>query len=305
MIQTVDLTKRFGSHLAVDRLSFRAHHGRITGLLGTAGSGKSTALRMLLGLVHPTSGKALINGKPYAQHQDPLHQVGALMQDAEADNARKVSQHLGALAVSQGVPKTRVEDLISLTGLNGVAGTRIGKLSGSMRRRMGIATALLGDPKTLILDDPASGLDPEGISWLNDLLRYLASRDKTILIASSRITDLKDICDVLLVMDSGRLLAQLETNQLVNATEPHVLVRSPRSGPLAQLLRRNGADVLTNEAGQLDVRGLAAKEVGALASDAGIPLYELTPVMMTFKETFLKMVSAQRHDAATGAEVLR
>jgi ABC-2 type transport system ATP-binding protein len=233
VIEAVQLTKRFGAKTAVDDLSFTVRPGVVTGFLGPNGAGKSTTMRLILGLDRPTTGSATVNGRRYADHRAPLHEVGALLEARAFHTGRSARDHLLALAATHRIPRSRVEEMIGLVGLEGVAGRRAGGFSLGMGQRLGIAAALLGDPATLLLDEPVNGLDQEGIRWVRALLKGLAAEGRTVFVSSHLMNEMAVTADHVIVVGRGRLLADLGIEEFVRTARGSVVrVRSPEAGRL-------------------------------------------------------------------------
>ncbi|MFE6971626.1 ABC transporter ATP-binding protein [Isoptericola sp. NPDC057653] len=292
MIEAHGLTKRYGPKLAVDDVTFTVQPGTVTGFLGPNGAGKSTTMRMIMGLDRPTAGTVTVNGRPYAQHAEPLAEVGALLEAKAAHPGRTARQHLLALAATHGIGPARVDEVIELTGLTTVARKRVGGFSLGMGQRLGIAVALLGDPRTLILDEPVNGLDPEGVLWVRNLARYLASEGRTVFLSSHLMSEVALTADHVIVIGKGRILADTPVQDLVDgASRRTVRVRSPRAADLADALRREGGDVAPGDDGAFEVSGLDAARVGELAAAGGVVLHELTPVSSTLEEAYLELTA--------------
>ncbi|MBO0839182.1 MAG: ATP-binding cassette domain-containing protein, partial [Actinobacteria bacterium] len=236
MIEVRDLTKRFGDKVAVDHLSFTVHPQRVTGFLGPNGAGKSTTMRLILGLDHPNGGSATINGKPYAQLPSPLRTVGALLEAKSVHTGRSARNHLLFLAQTQGLPRSRVDEMLDVVGLTDVAGQRAGSYSLGMSQRLGVAAALLGDPEVLLLDEPVNGLDPEGVLWIRNLMKHLAGQGKTVLVSSHLMNEMAVTADHLIVIGRGRLLADAPTAEIVaRGSGQSVRVRTPDADKLTAL----------------------------------------------------------------------
>ncbi len=289
MIEVQSLSKRYGTTLAVDDLSFTVQPGVVTGFLGPNGAGKSTTMRMVLGLDHPTSGTATVNGRPYARCAAPLREVGALIDAKDVHGGRKARQHLLALARSNGLPDSRVDRVLEIAGLQSVAGRRIKGFSLGMSQRLGIAAALLGDPGVVMFDEPVNGLDPEGILWIRNLLRGLAAEGRTVLVSSHLMSEMAQTADHLVVIGRGRLLADLSmTDFLQQSGRTHVQVRSPRGGELADLLRSAGGEV-TPDHDVLAVHGLTCEQVGDIAAANGIAVHQLFEHRASLEAAFMDM----------------
>ncbi|QAY62569.1 ATP-binding cassette domain-containing protein [Xylanimonas allomyrinae] len=295
MIESHGLTKRFGQKIAVEGATFTARPGAVTGFLGPNGAGKSTTMRMVMGLDRPTAGTVTVNGKPYAQHRRPLHEVGGLLEAKAVHPGRTARQHLQALAASHGIPRRRVEDVLEQTGLASAAGLRVKGFSLGMGQRLGIATALLGDPSTVILDEPVNGLDPEGVQWVRNLARSLAQEGRTVFLSSHLMSEVEETADHVVVIGRGRILADEPLQGLVERFSRKIVrVRSPQADELAALLQRGDAQVTaTGEPGLLEVTGADAAEIGAAAAaTAGrVVLHELTPMSSTLEEAFMELTA--------------
>ena len=288
MIEVVGLTKRFGEKVAVDDLSFEVRPGVVTGFLGPNGAGKSTTMRMLLGLDRPTSGRATVNGRRYAEHKAPMCEVGALLEARSIHTGRSARNHLWALAATNGIGRRRVEEVIGLVGLESVAGKRAGGFSLGMGQRLGIATALLGDPATLILDEPVNGLDPEGILWVRTLLRSLAVEGRTVFVSSHLMSEMALTASALIVIGQGRLIADATVEALrAGVSRDVVSVRSDEVSRLRGLLNRDGVVVSVDGADHLTVTGMTSREIGRIAAEAGVPLVELVPQQASLEEAFM------------------
>ncbi|GAA1711172.1 ABC transporter ATP-binding protein [Isoptericola hypogeus] len=292
MIEAHGLTKRYGPKLAVDDVTFTVQPGIVTGFLGPNGAGKSTTMRMIMGLDRPTAGTVTVNGRPYAQHRAPLAEVGALLEAKAAHPGRTARQHLQALAATHAIAPARVDEVIELTGLGSVARKRVGGFSLGMGQRLGVAVALLGDPRTLILDEPVNGLDPEGVLWVRNLAKYLASQGRTVFLSSHLMSEVALTADHVLVIGKGRILADMTVQDLLDgASARTVRVRSPQSGVLAEALRREGAEVTAGDDGALEVAGVDAARVGETAAAAGVVLHELTPTVSTLEEAYMELTA--------------
>ncbi|MBE1875589.1 ABC transporter ATP-binding protein [Myceligenerans pegani] len=307
MIEAHGLAKRYGSKTAVDHVTFTVQPGRVTGFLGPNGAGKSTTMRMIMGLDKPTAGSVTVNGHPYAKLARPLAEVGALLEAKAVHSGRSAFNHLLALAATHGIPQQRVHEVIELTGLESVAKKRVGGFSLGMGQRLGIAAALLGDPRTLILDEPVNGLDPEGVIWVRNLAKHLASEGRTVFLSSHLMSEVALTADHVIVIGRGRILADTSVAELIAASErKHVRVRSPQAGDLAMLLREKDAKVATPEADILEVVGPDAASVGELAAAGRIVLHELTPIQSTLEEAYMSLtadaVEYRSEDLADGAE---
>ena len=290
MIESVGLTKRYGGTLAVDQLSFVVQPGVVTGFLGPNGAGKSTTMRMLLGLDRPTAGTASINGRPYTALTAPLCEVGALLEARAIHTGRSARNHLLALAATHGIGRRRVDQVLELVGLTQVAGKRAGGFSLGMGQRLGIASALLGDPHTLILDEPVNGLDPEGILWIRTLLRSLAAEGRTVFVSSHLMSEMAMTATHLIVVGQGRLIADCSVAELTNASGGSVVrVRTEEAPRLRELLAADGVSVTSTERDLLTVSGLSSAEIGKVAAEAGVALIELTPQQASLEEAFMEL----------------
>ena len=288
MIRAEELTKRYGDRTVVRDLGFTVHPGTVTGFLGPNGAGKSTTLRMLLGLDAPTRGRATVGGRAYADHPAPLTEVGALLEARSLHPGRSAFHHLTALALTHGIPRSRVEHVLGLTGLSEVAGTRVKGFSLGMGQRLGIAAALLGDPATIILDEPVNGLDPEGVRWIRTLLRSLAAEGRTVLVSSHLMSEMALTADHLIVIGKGRLLADTSVAALVRESGgASVRVVTPEAERLRGLLP--GARIVTEAPGTLRVSDVDASHIGRTAAAHGVPLHELTPQTASLEQAFMDL----------------
>src|SRR5436189_1631188 len=287
MIEARNRTKLYGDKRAVDDLSFTVRPGMVTGFLGPNGSGKSTTMRLVLGLDAPSRGDVTVNGKHFREHRAPLHEVGALLEARSIHTGRSAYNHLLALAHTHGIPRKRVQELIDLVGLHDVARKRAGKFSLGMGQRLGIATALLGDPSTLLLDEPANGLDPEGIHWMRNLLKTLAAEGRTVFVSSHLMSEMALTADHLIVIGRGRLIAATSVDDFIEmASARLVRVRTPEAARFQVLLGIERA-AATTESDVLEVHGLSPAEVGDLAFRNQVPIYELTPQQASLEEAFM------------------
>ncbi|TVZ81400.1 ATP-binding cassette domain-containing protein [Streptomyces sp. BK340] len=306
MIDARQLTKRYGGKTAVDGLDFVVKPGTVTGFLGPNGAGKSTTMRMIVGLDAPTSGTVTVNGHHYAHHRAPLQEVGALLEAKSVHPGRTAHQHLRALALTHGIPRRRVDEVIELAGLGSVARKRAGAFSLGMGQRLGIAAALLGDPQTVMLDEPVNGLDPEGVRWIRTLLTSLAAEGRTVFVSSHLMSEVALVADHLIVVGRGRLLADTTVSDLVReaggdtvrvATEDPARLRDVLAGPGVDITGRVGSE-------ELQVTGLTAREVGLKAAAHGIPLFELTSRTVSLEEAFMDLTrdAVEYHGSTTGNE---
>ena len=285
------LTKRFGSTTAVDDLSFDVRPGRVTGFLGPNGAGKTTTLRMLLGLVRPTSGTALVGGRRYADLADPTRTVGAALEATGFHAGRAARDHLRVLAATAGIADDRVDVLLGTVGLADVASRRVGGFSLGMRQRLALAAALLGDPPVLLLDEPANGLDPQGIAWLRGFLRHLAGEGRTVLVSSHVLAEVQQTVDDVVIIANGRLVRQAPLTELEGP--PAVVVRTPSPDPLTGSLTAGGASVVRTGPDALRVVGPSPEQVGAAAFAAGVELHELRAAESDLESIFLGLVAEQ------------
>ncbi|PYC77305.1 multidrug ABC transporter ATP-binding protein [Streptomyces tateyamensis] len=294
MIEAVGLTKRYGTRTAVSDLSFTVRPGVVTGFLGPNGAGKSTTMRMLLGLDAPSAGRATVNGRRYAEHPAPLHEVGAMLEARAVHTGRSARNHLLALAATHAIPTSRVDRVIDLVGLREVARKRAGGFSLGMGQRLGIASALLGDPATLILDEPVNGLDPEGILWIRNLLKSLAAEGRTVLVSSHLMSEMALTAEHLIVIGRGRLIADTSVAEFTaGASQGGVRVRTPQAelltGLLAELVAGRGEVTAEEEPEVLTVTGTDSASIGRLAAEHGVVLYELTPRQASLEEAFMEL----------------
>ena len=290
MIEARGLVKRYGDKVAVDDLTFTVRPGIVTGFLGPNGAGKSTTMRMIVGLDAPTNGSVLVNAKRYVDHVAPLHEVGALLEARAVHTGRSARNHLLALAATSGIPTHRVDDLLDLVGLTDVASKRVGGFSLGMGQRLGIAAALLGDPATLILDEPVNGLDPEGILWIRNLLRALAHEGRTVFVSSHLMSEMALTADHLIVIGRGRLIADLSVDEFTRrASSDLVSVRTPEPERLRALLVDPSVQFTPTGPGRLDVIGLTSDRIGDIAAANAIAIHELVPHHASLEEAFMDL----------------
>ncbi len=291
MIDVRGVTKRYGEKLAVDDLSFSVAPGVVTGFLGPNGAGKSTTMRLILGLDAPTSGTVRVNGCAYRELSAPLHEIGAMLEAHAIHTGRSAYNHLLALAQTHGIPRSRVEEVIELVGLREVARKRVGGFSLGMGQRLGVAAALLGDPATVILDEPVNGLDPEGIHWIRNLLKRLAAEGRTVFLSSHLMSEMAQTADHLIVIGRGRLIADTSVAEFVRraSSGTNVRVRSPQAGELRNALARREVEVNGVEEGLLEVSGLTGEQIGELALQQQIVISELTPLQASLEEAFMSL----------------
>jgi len=302
MIEARGLTKRYGAKTAVDDLSFTVRPGSVTGFLGPNGAGKSTTMRLLLGLDRPTSGQALVGGKRYREHRAPLREVGALLEARAVHPGRSARAHLVSLARTEGIPVRRVDEVLDLVGLTAVARKRVGGFSLGMGQRLGIATALLGDPATIMLDEPVNGLDPDGVLWIRTLLRRLAAEGRAVLVSSHLMSEMALTADHLVVVGRGRLLADTTVAELVARTEGgSVVVRSPQAEQLAALLADAGADARPGDQPDLlHVSGADAPRIGETAARHGLVLHELHARETSLEDAYMALTRDSREYRTDG-----
>jgi len=310
MITAEGLSKRYGAKTAVNDIDFAVKPGAVTGFLGPNGAGKSTTMRMVVGLDRPTAGSVLVNGKRYAEHAAPLREVGALLDAKAVHTGRSAYNHLLAMGATHGIGKARVNEVIGMTGLESVAGKRVGGFSLGMGQRLGIAAALLGDPATLILDEPVNGLDPDGVLWVRTLVRSLAAEGRTVFLSSHLMSEMAVTADHLIVLGRGSIIADAPMAEiLAAATGSSVRLRSPQAATLAQALAGPDVTVTSTEADVLSVTGLSASQVGETAARAGIVLHELTPGNASLEQAYMELtqndVEYQTTTVATSQEVAR
>jgi ABC-2 type transport system ATP-binding protein len=305
MIEARQLTKRYGDKIAVDGVDFTVRPGAVTGFLGPNGAGKSTTMRMIIGLDAPTAGTVTVNGRRYAQHSAPLHEVGALLEARSIHPGRSAFDHLMALAYTHGISRSRVSEVIELTGLQSVARKRAGAFSLGMGQRLGIAAALLGDPQTIMLDEPVNGLDPEGVRWIRNLLTGLAAEGRTVFVSSHLMSEMALVADHLIIVGRGRVLADTTVRDLVlQAGGDAVVVATADPAELRRVLAGPGVEI-TGQPGseQLTVTGLPAREIGLKAAEHGLALFELTARTVSLEEAFMDLTkeSVEYHATTTPA----
>ena len=290
MIELQQLTKRYGEKLAVDAISATIQPGVVTGFLGPNGAGKSTTMRMILGLDRPTAGAALVNGRPYVDSPAPLAEVGSLLDAKGVDLKRSARNHLLALGATVGVGSARVDEVLASVGLTEVANKSAGSFSLGMGQRLGIAVALLADPKVLILDEPVNGLDLDGIQWIRALLTELAEEGRTVLLSSHLMSEMQLVADHLLIIGQGRILADTSMADFIaESSGGAIIVASPDAGALASLLARDGVTLTSHESGRFEVRGLTAGAIGDIAGRHGLTLHELAPVPASLESAYLEL----------------
>lgn len=307
MIEVEGLTKRYGSILAVDHVSFTVRPGHVTGFLGPNGSGKSTTMRVILGLDLPTSGRVAVNGRSYRDLPAPLREVGSLLDARAVHPGRTAYNHLLALARSNRIPKGRIEEVLDIVGLGDVANRRAGTYSLGMAQRLGIAAALLGDPAVLLFDEPVNGLDTEGIRWIRDLMKALAAEGRAVFLSSHLLSEMEQTADRLVVIGRGRLIADTSVSEFMEAhATPVTVVRSPQALELKALLEAQGAKLHPEMHDGWRVFGSDPAAIGHLAMRHGIWLSELRPVRTSLEEAYVQLTraSVEYHARQHGAEAL-
>ena len=293
MIEAVNLTKRYGDKTAVDNVSFTVEPGTVTGFLGPNGAGKSTTMRMIMGLDKPTNGKVTVNGRPYRELSAPLCEVGALLDAKGLHGSRSARSHLRQLAVSNGIPAKRVDEVLEITGLTSVAKKRVKGFSLGMGQRLGIAAALLGDPGVLLFDEPVNGLDPEGVKWVRDTCRRLAGEGRTVFISSHLMSEMALTADHLLVIGRGRILSSGPVDDVIaSATTDRVRVASPQASRLAELMASHKLAARPVEPSVLETTATTAATIGEIAAKNGIVLHELTTIRASLEEAYLTLTNA-------------
>jgi ABC-2 type transport system ATP-binding protein len=304
MIEAIGLTKRYGDRLAVDQLTFSIKPGQVTGFLGPNGAGKSTTMRMILGLDAPTSGKVTIDGKPFATLANPMREVGALVDAKAIHGGRSAYNHLWCLAQLNNLPKRRVGEVLEMVGLTEVASKRSKGFSLGMGQRLGIASALLGDPKILMFDEPVNGLDPEGILWIRNLMKALAAEGRTVFVSSHLMSEMENTADHLLVIGRGRMIADCTVQEFIDQnSELAIRVRTPEAAKLAGLLGTAGANTVSDGDNALLVTGLGMDAIGDVAFDHQIRLHELAPLQASLEEAFMELTkdSVEFHATVPGS----
>ena len=306
VIEIENLSKRYGAKTAVDDVSFVVRPGIVTGFLGPNGAGKSTTMRMIMGLDTPSSGTVRVNGQPYRSFRDPLRQVGALLEAKAVHSGRSAYNHLLSLAATHGIPKARVHTVIELTGLESVAKKRVGGFSLGMGQRLGIAAALLGDPKTLIMDEPVNGLDPDGVVWVRQLARHLASEGRTVFLSSHLMSEMAQTADRVVVLGRGKVLADAPIAEFVAGSGQgggaRTLVRTPHPDQLFTAVGSAASSITPREDGAFVVVGPDAHQIGTIAAQAGAVLHELTPMGASLEEAYMALT---KDEVEYQAEVTR
>ncbi|MES2169408.1 MAG: ATP-binding cassette domain-containing protein [Actinomycetota bacterium] len=290
MIEAIGLTKRYGSKIAVDSIDFQVKPGRVTGFLGPNGAGKSTTMRMIVGLDRPTAGTVTLDGKKYSDLKAPLHEVGVLLDAKAVHTGRSAYNHLRALAATHGISRRRVDEVIALTGLESVARKRVGGFSLGMGQRLGMASALLGDPAILILDEPVNGLDPEGVIWVRTLARHLASEGRTVFLSSHLMSEMAQTADQIIVLGRGKVIADAPVADIIAlAAGNSVRVRTPDLERFSTLLEGVDVSITKTEPDLLVVNGLKAARIGEIAASSKIVLHELTPLAGSLEDAYLAL----------------
>jgi ABC-2 type transport system ATP-binding protein len=293
MIEARSLSKRYGDTLAVDNLSFTVEPGKITGFLGPNGAGKTTTMRLILGLDRPSGGTVTVSGRPFRELASPMREVGALLDAKAVHGGRSAYNHLLCLAQASKLPRRRVDEVLALVGLSDVAGKRSRGFSLGMGQRLGIAAALLGDPKILMFDEPVNGLDPEGILWIRSLMKALASEGRTVFVSSHLMSEMENTADHLIVIGRGQLIADCTVAEFIAANSAQsVRVRTPQRGTMIGLAASVGCTARDLGDGSLIVHGLEAEQLGDLAFEHEIKLHELTPVTASLEQAFMDLTAA-------------
>jgi ABC-2 type transport system ATP-binding protein len=294
MIRATALTKRYRNRVAVDGIDFTVEPGRVTGFLGPNGAGKSTTMRMIVGLDRPTAGSVEVNGRPYAMHAAPLREVGVLLDAKAAHRGRTAYKHLLSIAATHGIRSARVHEVLGMAGLDAVAGKRVGGFSLGMGQRLGIAVALLGDPATVILDEPVNGLDPEGVLWVRTLMRRLAAEGRTVLLSSHLMSEMAQTADDLIVIGRGRILAAGPLDDVVaGVTRSSVRVRTPDFDRLTTVIAAPEVTVAVQPDGAVEITGLTAEQVAIRAADTGIVLHEVTARTGSLEDAYLALTAGE------------
>ncbi|HEY3923718.1 MAG TPA: ATP-binding cassette domain-containing protein [Acidothermaceae bacterium] len=308
MIEVENLSKKYGDKLAVDDLSFTVQSGIVTGFLGPNGAGKSTTMRMIAGLDRPTGGQVRVNGKDYHECQAPMAELGVLLEAKAVHTGRSAGNHLLALAQTNGISKRRVDEVIDMVGLRDVASKRVGGFSLGMGQRLGVASALLGDPSVVVLDEPVNGLDPEGVLWIRTTLTALAAQGRTVFISSHLMSEMALTATRLVVVGRGRLIADTTVADFISrASGSTVIVRTPAAAELRDLLYGPDVAVTSEQVGVLEVQGLTAEQIGHTAWQAQLPIYELSPQHASLEEAFMELTHDSvdyRSITATNTEIV-
>ncbi|BCW08684.1 ATP-binding cassette domain-containing protein [Arthrobacter sp. NtRootA1] len=307
MIEAKGLTKVYGEKTAVGGVSFTVQAGRVTGFLGPNGAGKSTTMRMIMGLDTPTAGSVTVNGEPFAKHVAPLREIGALLDAKAVHTSRTAYNHLLAMAATHSIPKSRVREVIEMTGLGEVAKKKVKGFSLGMGQRLGIAAALLGDPQTIILDEPVNGLDPEGVVWVRNLVKYLASEGRTVFLSSHLMSEMALTADHLIVIGRGKIIADAPIAEIITGKgQARTRVRTDQPERLMQLLAGTGVSVEVQERELLEVSGLDPRGIARTALDNQVMVYELTPLQASLEEAYMELTKDEveyHSHITTGASV--
>jgi ABC-2 type transport system ATP-binding protein len=295
MIEVANVTKRYGEKVAVQDLSFTVRPGIVTGFLGPNGAGKSTTMRVILGLDAPNTGTATVNGRAYRDFPAPLHEVGAMLEARAIHTGRSADKHLLAMAQTHGIGRARVDEVLEIVGLTEVARKRAGGFSLGMGQRLGIASALLGDPATLILDEPANGLDPEGILWIRNLLKRLAAEGRTVFLSSHLMAEIAQTAEHLIIIGRGKLIADTSVADILSeaSRDSAVRVRSPQAVELARVLTADGGQVQTPAVDRLEVSGMTSAQVGTIAARHGLVLHELVAAQASLEDAFMRLTGGE------------
>jgi ABC-2 type transport system ATP-binding protein len=290
MIEAKGLTKIYGDKTAVDAVSFTVEAGRVTGFLGPNGAGKSTTMRMIMGLDRPTSGSVTVNGVPFAKHAAPLREIGSLLDAKAVHTGRTAYNHLLAMAATHSIPKKRVNEVIEMTGLSEVARKKVKGFSLGMGQRLGIAAALLGDPQTVILDEPVNGLDPEGVVWVRNLAKYLAAEGRTVFLSSHLMSEMAVTADHLIVIGRGRIIADAPIQEIINGKgQSRARVRTDQPEHLMNILAGDGVSIQVQEPELLEVTGLDPRRIARIALENRVMIYELTPLQASLEEAYMEL----------------
>ncbi|UVJ39585.1 ABC transporter ATP-binding protein [Arthrobacter sp. CJ23] len=307
MIEAKGLTKVYGDKTAVGGVSFTVQAGRVTGFLGPNGAGKSTTMRMIMGLDAPTAGTVTVNGVPFAKHLAPLREIGALLDAKAVHTSRTAYNHLLAMAATHSIPKKRIHEVIEMTGLGDVAKKKVKGFSLGMGQRLGIAAALLGDPQTIILDEPVNGLDPEGVVWVRNLVKYLASEGRTVFLSSHLMSEMALTADHLIVIGRGKIIADAPIKEIITGKgQARTRVRTDQPERLMQLLAANGVSVEAQDRELLEVTGLDPRGIARAALDNQVMVYELTPLQASLEEAYMELTKDEveyHSHITTGAPV--
>ena len=304
MIEVENISKRYGEKLAVDGLDFVVRPGIVTGFLGPNGAGKSTTMRMIAGLDEPTAGRVRVNGKDYRAASAPMAELGILLEARAVHTGRSARNHLLALAQTNGVSRRRVDEVIGMAGLDDVAGKRVGGFSLGMGQRLGVASALLGDPEVVVLDEPVNGLDPEGVLWIRNLLKGLAAEGRTVFVSSHLMSEMAQTATQLIVVGRGRLIADTTVEEFVGRASGHsVTVRTPEAARLRDLLLGPDVTITSEQADVLHVQGLNAEQIGTVAWQAHVPVFELASQQASLEQAFMELTqdSVEYRSAGTSA----